>query len=195
MLDHNWIESMQDELNQVKRLDVWELLERPADRNIIKVKWLWKNKMDAENTVIRNKSRLVAKAAHKNFTIYQMDVKTAFINGPLKEEVFEHAEQGTIELYFVGTEYQLADLFTKALPKERFEYLVHRIVIIMEQPQQITPVDHLVHLSKFQEVERCNNYATLPNIPYPKECKIVRKLLVDHALNYALTATADVLVA
>ncbi|GKC46984.1 hypothetical protein Tco_1064706 [Tanacetum coccineum] len=39
----------------------------------------------------------------------------------------EHVEQGTIELYFVGTEYQLADLFTKALPKERFEYLVYRI--------------------------------------------------------------------
>ncbi|GJR80904.1 hypothetical protein Tco_0151689 [Tanacetum coccineum] len=44
----------------------------------------------------------------------------------------EHAEQGTIELYFVGIEYQLVDLFTKALPKERFEYLVHRIVEQME---------------------------------------------------------------
>ncbi|GKC64945.1 hypothetical protein Tco_1097543 [Tanacetum coccineum] len=39
----------------------------------------------------------------------------------------EHVEKGIVELYFVGTEYQLADLFTKALPKERFEYLVHRI--------------------------------------------------------------------
>ncbi|GKD31817.1 hypothetical protein Tco_1242595 [Tanacetum coccineum] len=39
----------------------------------------------------------------------------------------EHVENGTVELYFVGTEYQFADLFTKALPKERFEYLVHRI--------------------------------------------------------------------
>ncbi|GJS08717.1 retrovirus-related pol polyprotein from transposon TNT 1-94 [Tanacetum coccineum] len=39
----------------------------------------------------------------------------------------EHVEKGTVELYFVGTEYQLADLFTKALPKEHFEYLVHRI--------------------------------------------------------------------
>ncbi|GJT99285.1 retrovirus-related pol polyprotein from transposon TNT 1-94 [Tanacetum coccineum] len=39
----------------------------------------------------------------------------------------EHVERGTVEIYFVKTEYQLADLFTKALPKERFEYLVHRI--------------------------------------------------------------------
>ncbi|GJZ26468.1 retrovirus-related pol polyprotein from transposon TNT 1-94 [Tanacetum coccineum] len=45
----------------------------------------------------------------------------------------EHVERGTVEIYFVRTTYQLADLFTKALPKERFKYLVHRIVIIMAQ--------------------------------------------------------------
>ncbi|GKB17464.1 retrovirus-related pol polyprotein from transposon TNT 1-94 [Tanacetum coccineum] len=61
MLDASWIESMQDELNQFKRLDVWELVECPIGRNIIAVKWIWKNKTDAENMVIRNKSRLVAK--------------------------------------------------------------------------------------------------------------------------------------
>nr|GEW37013.1 uncharacterized mitochondrial protein AtMg00810-like [Tanacetum cinerariifolium] len=66
------------------------------------------------------------------------------------------------------TVYQLGDLFTKPLPKERFEYFVHKIVIIMEQPEQITPDD-------------------------PLECKIVGKLLVDHALSYALTTTIDVL--
>ncbi|GJR38773.1 retrovirus-related pol polyprotein from transposon TNT 1-94 [Tanacetum coccineum] len=157
----------------------------------------------------------IAYAAHKNITIFQMDVKTAFLNGPLKEEVYvslpegfidpefpdhnednagckddykstsgelqflggklvswslkkkdctvmstaeaeysaiaiscnlvqhsktkhidiryhfikEHVEKGTVEIYFVGTEYQLANLFTKALPKERFEYLVYRIAI------------------------------------------------------------------
>ncbi|GJR09213.1 hypothetical protein Tco_0791865 [Tanacetum coccineum] len=47
--------------------------------------------------------------------------------GRLLGDIVEHVEKGTIELYFVGTEYQLADLFTKALPKERFKYLVHRI--------------------------------------------------------------------
>ncbi|GJT70797.1 retrovirus-related pol polyprotein from transposon TNT 1-94 [Tanacetum coccineum] len=41
----------------------------------------------------------------------------------------EHVEKGIVEIYFVGTEYQLVDLFTKALPKERFEYLVHRIEV------------------------------------------------------------------
>ncbi|GJR83462.1 hypothetical protein Tco_0154247 [Tanacetum coccineum] len=54
----------------------------------------------------------------------------------------EHAEKGTIELYFVGTEYQLADLFTKALPKERFEYLVHSIVFHMAPVDQLILLDH-----------------------------------------------------
>ncbi|GJY83231.1 retrovirus-related pol polyprotein from transposon TNT 1-94 [Tanacetum coccineum] len=49
----------------------------------------------------------------------------------------EHVEKGTVELYFVRTEYQLADLFTKALPKERFEYLVHRIGIRCMTPTQL----------------------------------------------------------
>ncbi|GJS92331.1 retrovirus-related pol polyprotein from transposon TNT 1-94 [Tanacetum coccineum] len=93
-----------------------KLVECPVGINIIKGKWNWKNKTDDENTIIRNKSHLVAKgygqeegidfeesfapvarleavrifmayAEHKNFHIYQMDVKTTFLNGPLKEEV------------------------------------------------------------------------------------------------------------
>nr|GEV40111.1 hypothetical protein [Tanacetum cinerariifolium] len=56
-----WIESMQEELHQFDRLDVWELVDRPLCTNIINLKWLWKNKHDEENTIIRNKSRLVTK--------------------------------------------------------------------------------------------------------------------------------------
>ncbi|GJS67259.1 retrovirus-related pol polyprotein from transposon TNT 1-94, partial [Tanacetum coccineum] len=136
MLDHSWIESMQDELNQFKRLNGWELVECPIGRNIIAVKWIWKNKTDAENTIIRQKSRLVAKgygqeegidfeesfapvarleaarifmehAAHKNFPIYQMDVKTTFLNGPLKEEVFVRQPNGFVDLDFPNHVYRL----------------------------------------------------------------------------------------
>nr|GEX53831.1 retrovirus-related Pol polyprotein from transposon TNT 1-94 [Tanacetum cinerariifolium] len=117
MADSAWIESMLEELHQFDRLDVWELVDRPLCKNVINMKWLWKNKRDEENTVIRNKSRLVAKgyaqkegidfkesfaqvarleavrlfiayAAHKSFTVYQMDVKTTFLYGPLKEEMY-----------------------------------------------------------------------------------------------------------
>ncbi|GKC59636.1 retrovirus-related pol polyprotein from transposon TNT 1-94 [Tanacetum coccineum] len=108
MSDHRWIESMQDELHQLERLDVWELVPRPDRKNIIAVKWLLKNKSDAKNIIIRNKSRLVAKgynqeegidfeesfalvarleavrmfvafAAHKNISIFHMDVLTTRI--------------------------------------------------------------------------------------------------------------------
>nr|GEU44848.1 integrase, catalytic region, zinc finger, CCHC-type, peptidase aspartic, catalytic [Tanacetum cinerariifolium] len=51
MADHSWIESMQDELNQFERLQVWELVPRPEGKNIISLKWLWKNKCDAKNIV------------------------------------------------------------------------------------------------------------------------------------------------
>nr|GFB96289.1 Gag-Pol polyprotein [Tanacetum cinerariifolium] len=61
MADSAWIESMQEELHQFDRLDVWELVDRLLCTNVINLKWLWKNKQNEENTVIRNKSRLVAK--------------------------------------------------------------------------------------------------------------------------------------
>ncbi|GJW41892.1 retrovirus-related pol polyprotein from transposon TNT 1-94 [Tanacetum coccineum] len=115
--------ALTEELHQFDRLDVWELVDRPLCKNVINLKWLWKNKRDEENTVIRNKSRLVAKgyaqkegidfeesfapvarleavrlfiayAAHKSFTVYQMDVKTTFLYGPLKEEVYVNQPDG-----------------------------------------------------------------------------------------------------
>nr|GEX80625.1 Gag-Pol polyprotein [Tanacetum cinerariifolium] len=61
MADSAWIESMQEELHQFDRLDVWELVDRPLCTNVINLKWLWKNKRDEKNTVIQNKSHLVAK--------------------------------------------------------------------------------------------------------------------------------------
>nr|GEX53474.1 hypothetical protein [Tanacetum cinerariifolium] len=61
MADSGWIESMQEELYQFDRLDIWELVDRPLCTNVINLKWLWKNKRDEKNTVIQNKSRLVAK--------------------------------------------------------------------------------------------------------------------------------------
>nr|GFA85915.1 retrovirus-related Pol polyprotein from transposon TNT 1-94 [Tanacetum cinerariifolium] len=61
MADSAWIEAMQEELHQFDRLQVWELVDKPFSKSIIKLKWLWKNKKDEDQTVIRNKARLVAK--------------------------------------------------------------------------------------------------------------------------------------
>ncbi|GKE79947.1 retrovirus-related pol polyprotein from transposon TNT 1-94 [Tanacetum coccineum] len=61
MADHAWIEAMHEELHQFDKLKVWELLNKPFGKTVIKLKWLWKNKKDEDNIVIRNKARLVAK--------------------------------------------------------------------------------------------------------------------------------------
>nr|GFB15694.1 retrotransposon protein, putative, unclassified [Tanacetum cinerariifolium] len=85
MADSAWIEAMQEELHQFNRLQVWELVNKPFCKTVIRLKWLWKNKKDEDQIVIRNKS----------FPIYQMDVKMTFINGPLKEEVYIAQPKGS----------------------------------------------------------------------------------------------------
>nr|GFB18584.1 retrovirus-related Pol polyprotein from transposon TNT 1-94 [Tanacetum cinerariifolium] len=128
--------ALTEELHQFDRLDVWELVDRPLCKNVINIKWLWKNKRDEENTVIRNKSRLVAKgytqkegvdfeesfapvarleavrlfiayAAHKSFTVYQMDDKTSFLYGPLKEEVYVNQLDRIVDPYHHDQVYRL----------------------------------------------------------------------------------------
>nr|GEV50439.1 retrovirus-related Pol polyprotein from transposon TNT 1-94 [Tanacetum cinerariifolium] len=208
-----WFQAMQDEIHEFDRLQVWELVPQPDCVMIIAPKWIYKVKLDEYDDVLKNKARLVAKgyrkeegidfeesfalvarieairifianAASKNMTMYQMDVKTAFLNGELKEEVYvsqpegfvdpdhpthvyrlkkalysaialccnnvqysrskhidiqhhfirEQVEKGVVELYFVTTDYQLANIFTKALPRERFEFLLSRLGVKSMSP-------------------------------------------------------------
>nr|GEV75125.1 retrovirus-related Pol polyprotein from transposon TNT 1-94 [Tanacetum cinerariifolium] len=268
-----------------KRVDVWVLVPAPYNISPLTLKWIFKNKNDEENTVIQNKSCLVVRgyrqeegldfkesfasvarmeairiflayAAHKSFTVFQIDVKTAFLHGTIDPTLFirrfdydilvakptekhlkevkrifrylrgtvntglwymkdsgfeltgfldannarckdtfkstsggaqflgkklltdygfhfikipiyydsksaiaiscnpiqhsrtkhidvryhfikEHIEKGTIELYFVKTNYQLTDIFTKALPVDRFNYLVRRLGMRNLFPQEL----------------------------------------------------------
>ena len=60
LTDENWIEAMQEELEQFLRNKVWNLVPRPMNTNIIGTKWIFKNKSDEFGTIIRNKARLVA---------------------------------------------------------------------------------------------------------------------------------------
>ncbi|GKA96329.1 retrovirus-related pol polyprotein from transposon TNT 1-94 [Tanacetum coccineum] len=154
-----WIEAMQEELHQFDRLDVWELVDRPLCKNVINMKWLWKNRHDEENSVIRNKARLIAKgynqqegvdfeesfasvarleavrlfiayAAHKSFPIYQMDVKTAFLNGPLKEEVYVKQPDGFVDPHHPDKVYRLKKALygLKQAPKARYDELSNFLV-------------------------------------------------------------------
>nr|GEU46286.1 retrovirus-related Pol polyprotein from transposon TNT 1-94 [Tanacetum cinerariifolium] len=112
--------------HQFKRLDVWVLVPAPNNNKPLTLKWLFKNKHDEEKMVIRNKSRLVVRgyhqeegidfkesfppvarmeairiilayAAHKSFTVFQMDVKTAFLHSTLKEDVYVCQPEGFID--------------------------------------------------------------------------------------------------
>ncbi|GJU41700.1 retrovirus-related pol polyprotein from transposon TNT 1-94 [Tanacetum coccineum] len=274
------IESIQDELHQFERLDVWELVPRPYRKNIIAVTWLWKNKSDVENIVIRNKSRLVAKGykhekasiLRNHLLLFQPDV---FVDLDFPDHVYrlkkalyglkqaprawydklssflieyhftkasrpdiafatfvcaryqarptvkhlkevkrifqylrqsynmglwypkdfrfeliaysdaDHAGLSTAEVEYVSlsaccaqviwiTEYQLADLFTKALPKERFEYLVHRIVIIMAQQQNAADVhpDELYPPNKRYDLMDANKKVDLEQVQYRSKYRL-----------------------
>ncbi|GJT63367.1 retrovirus-related pol polyprotein from transposon TNT 1-94 [Tanacetum coccineum] len=118
---------MQDEIHEFNQLDVWELVPPPDYAMIIALKWIYKVKLDEYGNVLKNKARLVAKryrqeeglnfeesfapitrleairiflanAASKNMIVYQMDVKTAFLNGELKEEVYVSQPKGFVDL-------------------------------------------------------------------------------------------------
>ncbi|GKC93512.1 hypothetical protein Tco_1158954, partial [Tanacetum coccineum] len=106
----------------------------------------------------------------------------------------EHVERGTVEIYFVRTEYQLADLFTKALPKERFEYLVHRIVIIMAQQQHATDVHpyELCPPNKRYDLMDANKKVELEHVQCPSENKILMNIIKNHPLRFSIAASASV---
>ncbi|GJV05727.1 putative ribonuclease H-like domain-containing protein [Tanacetum coccineum] len=115
--DPSWIEAMQEELLQFKLQEVWTLVDLPNRKRVIGTKWVFGNKKDERGIVIKNKSRLVAQgytqeegidydevfapiarieairlflayASFKDFVVYQMDVKSAFLYGKIKEEVY-----------------------------------------------------------------------------------------------------------
>ncbi|GJS97039.1 putative ribonuclease H-like domain-containing protein [Tanacetum coccineum] len=123
VIEDCWFQAMQDEIHKFDRLEVWELVPRPIYVMVIALKWIYKVKLDEYGDVLKNKARLVAKgyrqeegidfeesfapvarieairifianAATKNMIIYQMDVKTAFLNGDLQEEVFVSQPEG-----------------------------------------------------------------------------------------------------
>nr|GEX63506.1 hypothetical protein [Tanacetum cinerariifolium] len=121
-----WIEAMHEELNEFERLEVWELVPHPDKVMVITLKWIYKVKLDELGVILKNKARLVAQgcrqeegidfeesfssvarleaiwiflayAAHKNMVVYQMDVKTAFLNGNLREEVYVSQPDGFVD--------------------------------------------------------------------------------------------------
>nr|GEY85079.1 putative ribonuclease H-like domain-containing protein [Tanacetum cinerariifolium] len=99
IIEDCWFQAMQDEIHEFDRLQVWELVPKLDCVIIIALKWIYKVKLDEYGDVLKNKARLairifITNAASRNMTIYQMDVKTGFLNGELKEEVYVSQPEG-----------------------------------------------------------------------------------------------------
>ncbi|KAJ9564858.1 hypothetical protein OSB04_000824 [Centaurea solstitialis] len=134
--DPAWVSAMQEELAEFIRNNVWLLVPRPRKRTIIGSKWIFQNKLDEIGTIIRNKARLMAQgykqeegidydetfapvarleairlflayAAHMNFKVFQMDIKNAFLNGKLNEEVYVAQPPGFVDPKFPDHVYKL----------------------------------------------------------------------------------------
>jgi hypothetical protein len=157
--DESWVSAMHDELHQFTRNDVWTLVPRPAEQNIIGTKWIFKNKTDEHGTVVRNKARLVVQgytqiegvdfdetfapvariesirillsiACQLDFKLYQMDVKSAFLNGVLQEEVYVKQPKGFQDPHHPHHVYKLKKALygLKQTPRAWYERLTNYLL-------------------------------------------------------------------
>ncbi|GJR03658.1 retrotransposon protein, putative, unclassified [Tanacetum coccineum] len=171
ILEHDSQASSSSDLNEFERLEVWELVLRLDKVMVITLKRIYKVKLDELGGILKNKARLVARgyrqeeginfeesfapvarieairiflafAAQKNMIVYQMDVKTTFMNGILREEVYVSQPDGFMDqdnpnhqvknpkkyrALLLSHENQLADIFTKALCRERINFLIDKL--------------------------------------------------------------------
>ena len=121
--DQKWIVAMKEELKMIDKNQTWELVDRPTHKKVIGVKWVYRTKLNSDGSINKHKARLVVKgyaqmfgvdfsetfapvarldtirmllalAAQKGWLIHQLDVKSAFLNGYLEEEIFVEQPEG-----------------------------------------------------------------------------------------------------
>ncbi|GJT57269.1 integrase, catalytic region, zinc finger, CCHC-type containing protein [Tanacetum coccineum] len=202
--DANWVSAMQDKLDQFARLKVWRLVPRPDGKTITKTKWISKNKKDENILVIRNKASLVAVrycqqegidydetfalvarieairlllayATHKDFTVFQIDVKTAFLNGILKEVVYIGQPPGFVSNQYPDHVYALDKALygLKQAPRAWYDVLSK---FLIDSGFQKGSIDTNLFINK---KENCD---TVP-IPMVEQAKLKLDLVgkpVDH---------------
>jgi hypothetical protein len=151
--DPDWVVAMQEELNNFTRNEVCHLVPCP-NQNVVGTKWVFRNKQDEHGVVTTKKARLVAKgysqveglnfdetyalvarlesirillayATYYGFKLYQMDVKSAFLNGPIKEEVYVEQPPGFEDSEYPNYVYKLSKVLygLKQAPRAWYECL------------------------------------------------------------------------
>nr|CAH66560.1 OSIGBa0113K06.6 [Oryza sativa] len=153
LCDPDWMNAMHEELNNFARNKVWTLVERPRDHNVIGTKWVFRNKQDENGLVVRNKARLVAQgftqvegldfgetfapvarleaicillafASWFDIKLFQMDVKSAFLNGEIAELVFVEQPPGFEDPKYPNHDFKIGKvdttLFTKIIGDDFF---------------------------------------------------------------------------
>nr|GEV49566.1 putative ribonuclease H-like domain, reverse transcriptase, RNA-dependent DNA polymerase [Tanacetum cinerariifolium] len=157
--DDDWVIAMQDVLDQFARLKVWRLVPRPEGKTVIKTIWIFKNKKDESILVIQNKARLVAVgysqqegidydetfipvarveairlflayAAHKDFIVFQIDVKTTFLNRIIKEKVYVGQPPGFVSMQYPNHMYALDKVLyvLKQAPRAWYDVLLQFLI-------------------------------------------------------------------
>ncbi|GJZ07588.1 retrovirus-related pol polyprotein from transposon TNT 1-94 [Tanacetum coccineum] len=176
LTDDSWIVAMQEELNQFIANDVWELVPQPRNMTIIGTKWVFRNKLDKNGIVSRNKARLVAQGYNQqeginydetyapvarlesirillsyacalDFKLFQMDVKSAFLNGFINEEVYVAQPPGFIDFEKPDHVYKLKKALygLKQAPKAWYDRLK---AFLIKHEYKIGMVDNTLFTKK-----------------------------------------------
>ncbi|GJX34989.1 retrovirus-related pol polyprotein from transposon TNT 1-94 [Tanacetum coccineum] len=176
LTDESWLISMQEELNQFIANDVWELVPQPKNMTIIGTKWVFRNKLDKNGIVSRNKARLVAQGYNQqesinydetyapvarlesirillayacalDFKLFQMDVKSSFLNGLINEEVYVAQPPGFIDFKKPNHVYKLKKALygIKQAPKAWYDRLKY---FLIKHEYKIGMVDNTLFTKK-----------------------------------------------
>ena len=126
MENESWVEEINEEIEEIEKNQTWTLVPRPKDKNLIGKKWVFRNNLNEDGKVSRNKEILACKgyyqeecinygetfapvarlegvrtllayATHRGFKVYQMDVKSTFLNVILDEEVYIEKPEGFVD--------------------------------------------------------------------------------------------------
>nr|GEV28605.1 retrotransposon protein, putative, unclassified [Tanacetum cinerariifolium] len=181
-----WIEAMQGELNEFERLEVWELVPRLDKVMVITLKWIYKVKLDELGGILKNKAQLVARgyhqeegidfeesfapvarleairiflgyAAHKNIVVYQMDVKTTFLNGSVDPTLFIHRNGNDLlmvqiyvdDIIFAASTPELCDLFAKIMCSKFKMSMMGKISVFLGLQISQSPRGIFINQSKY----------------------------------------------